>query len=655
MLPLFAALACHSDEPTKPDPTAEDTAAGSADTALATDTGSVTTPPPPSCVREQPIGSGAISAGWRSPSGTLYVAGDLPASRVREPDGTWREDPFDPGIAYAEQVTGGDDDTVYAFTRTQVLQRAADGTWADLAAPVGLDDAVALHAFGPDDLLVLKVVDYPCADCGPIEDPSLLTWDGATWTEQVLPTVYAYINGFAVLPDRTAVLLAGDQLRTTAGAQVPLTDLVPVGVDAAPDGTLVAYGYGGVAIGSLAGLVTTNPGADTVQWDDVYAASSTDIWASGTWWVGGVEPHATVAHWDGVAWTEVAADLPGPVRLAGGDGEVFVLGSWDHERVLVGDASGLTFDRETWGPAYLKDIVVDDVTGLGWGTTYFRGVLDVFEDGGWRGEPLPTALTEEPNQIAASDGRVGLAAFETLAVYEGGAVTSTETPQRIWSALAGADGVLFAAGRPFAGDDTVTGSAAVMREAGAGWEDLDLTGLPPEGAPISAWADGPDDLWLGLDLAGGAGALAHWDGAAWTVPLTTPVAPASLRRQVDGQLTYTQFQGAGEGTQTLWTFDGTTAAPISDTPLDVREAHLLADGTWFATAVGFQQTADHDLVTRLMRRDPGGSWVEAFQTHYVMPLAGTPDLALSRTEEVAWTWDCTPTGAARRGTAPAAP
>jgi hypothetical protein len=593
-------------------------------------------PVPGSCWVTQDVSSGALVSAWRAPDGTLYAVGASLSARMRAPDGSWALDPMDPDLEDAERVHGAGD-TVWALTRFLALERQPDGTWLDRQVPVEVNEPQGLHVFGPDDVLVLKVEDIGCDDCYTQDTPVLLWWDGTSWTEQREPMVDGPVYGMAVLPDRTVLLATGDLGLSIAGGGTVSTppEFHVRAVFSAPDDTLVALAADEIAMGDLAGgLVSADPGVEVDEWTHAWASSASDVWVSGTRWEQGDVSRAVIVHWDGSAWTLMVEDQDGPLWLTGGDGEVFAVGTYDRELVWVGDEDGLAVEREIWGPGGIRDIVVDDVTGQAWSYGY-TPALGVFEDGLWSGLPLPDP-TMRPGGMAVSDGRVVMRDDEGLYVLEGGVQTAT-TPESItWRDLAGADGVLFAAGVNYVYGSSALPGVAVMREAGEGWELIDTSALPEGSEPAGMWADGPDDLWLGLHLDE-LGGLAHWDGSTWTLALEgLKDGPSELRRLSDGQLYFTQFIEAGEGTDGLWVYDGQSAYSLPDMPLDVREAHLLPDGTWFVSA--FARTGDDSLYAHLLQREPGGDWVEVFTNDYGIALAGTDDTVWSEQVELSWTY-----------------
>lgn len=596
------------------------------------------------CSSEQIMDAGGLAAGWRSPAGTLFAIGPA-APRLRAADGTWSLDPEQLPMYGAFAVHGSGDDEVWAITRDGAFRRGADGIWVDMAALVELDDLEGVHVFGPDDVMLLKVEELNCADCYSADTPVLLWWDGAVWTEERHAMIDGPIFDMAVLPDRTVVLAADGGLLALGAPSswIPTPpELYIRQVTAAADGTLVALDENElVAIGdATSGLVLHDPGLPGRGWLDAWASTPDDVWISGTHWDLG-EVRQEIVHWDGTAWSSVLADYDSEVlSLAGGDGQLFALGDVGHELVLVGDAGGLSVDREIWGPPPLRHVAVDDLTGQPWGVGY-GSVLGVYEGDAWRGEPLPDRMVA-PDAIVASGGRIGLIEHgDALYVYEGGELTTTPTPDTFYSALAGAEGVLFAVGRVGALDEEGgSDELVVVRDDGTGWTPLDLTGISVDAMPVAIWADGANDLWLAL-LVDGKGALAHWDGATWTLPVVDlPSAPGWLARLSDGKLYFTQFDGPGVGVNTLWVYDGVAAAPVPDAPLDVRAAHLLPDGTWFASVIALASTSDESLYGALMQRDPGGTWAEVLVNDYSIAIAGQGDTLWATYGVQSWTWSC---------------
>lgn len=586
------------------------------------------------CTFEQDVSAGNLSSAWRSPTGTLFAVGASPQARVRAADGAWTLDPPNAGLAWALQVHGSADDEVWALGDDAVFERQADGTWLDMGAGILAGEAQSIHVFGPDDVLVLSVEHQTCVDCTPDERPSLVTWDGVAWSAQSLPSVDAQVSGSAVLPDRTAVLAVGGGLLHVGVAPIPTPpELYLRSVVAADDGTLVAVGDG-VAIGDASGLTANTPPSYVTEWTHAWAASATDVWVAGAWWQLGT-PWAVVAHWDGVGWTEITdGDPAGLVTLAGGGGEVFAVGGYDHEVVLRGDGSGLAIDRETFAVGEVRAFARDDGTGEVWAAG-FGPVLGRFVDGAWTGVPLPDR-DARADVVAASDGRVLMSSAERLYVFDDGALATTEVEGWYRAPVAAAGGALFAASLPLGGD--APGVTQVWRDAGAGWEVLDTTGLPSGALPVSAWADGPDALWLGIDTANG-GALAQWDGASWTLPVRgLSDAPGWVGRGADGVLYYTQFRGDAVGQQTLWTWDGATAAPVPYLVPDIQSVQVMADGTLVASAVARSATGDRETYSRVSARAPGEAWAELFSSDYVVPMVGSDDTVWSSSQASIWWW-----------------
>jgi hypothetical protein len=244
----------------------------------------------------------------------------------------------------------------------------------------------------------------------------------------------------------------------------------------------------------------------------------------------------------------------------------------------------------------------------------YSSVLGVFEDGAWRGEPLPDR-TVVADHVVPSAGRVGLVYNEALYVYEDGAVTTTDRPGVTYFGTAHADGALFAVGHDG------TSAPVIEHETGSGWVPLPTLGLPAGADPRRAWADSPTDLWLAFDddVAGGGG-IAHWDGTAWAVVTTLGVDPGWMARLDDGLLYFTQYDDVGVGDETLWTWDGAVALPVPDLVPDVRAAHLFADGTRLLSAIAEDETGD--LYGHIAVQDPGGPWIDLVTGDGLFDLVG---------------------------------
>lgn len=269
----------------------------------------------------------------------------------------------------------------------------------------------------------------------------------------------------------------------------------------------------------------------TGMWS-VAAASSNDVWASGSW--------ATWARWDGVAWTSgrlpnnlaknrlyAVAVTPSYVLLGGDDG-IFrkprdggtwaldhaidtsesVYGLWaddDDEQfatgylhwVLRGDGSHWADElRETTTAAGDPVSPLEDIDGKP-GHLYATGAYENsgagvvwrrLDAGLWQQEPIPT-----------NDG------LESIAVVS--------------------DSSVWAVGN---------GGVVIERQADAGWRQHDF----PATVDLEAvWASSPTDVWVG----GWSGALWHWDGKSWSA-----VSPPGLTADFD------IFDISGAGTTDLF-------------------------------------------------------------------------------------------------------
>lgn len=606
-------------------------------------------PPPPSglpsgsppiatpCAVEQEFAAGSLGAAWRSPTGTLFAAGGSRQARVRTADGTWGLDAAVPEFDRVDGMDGSTDGDVWAFSHFAVFHRDATGAWT-AGGPPGVTTGIeGLAVRGPNDVRMLQSTDE-VGEYTIVSTPVLWTWDGVRWTDLVGPVMTGTADSLAVLADGTAVIGDGSALHRFDGAN--LTAIPSPEADrvfAAEDGvTLVAIGSG-VAIGDVAnGLVSNDPPLPANSAiDTAWATGPDDVWISAVEFDLGHVVRGIVSHWDGAAWTEVVSDASDSLlAITGGDGEVFAVGGLEHELVLRGDAAGMAVDREDWGTASIEEIAVDRETGLAYAIGY-EPTLSTW-DGSWTGAPFDDR-TVRADRIAASAGRVLLVENgAALHVWDGAVWTATETPDVFHWPVAGAEGALFAIGAAYGGEGA-PGALSVLREAGSGWEVLDMTGFPVDGEALGAFADGASALWVGASDNQG-GALYFWDGTAWSAVVTgLPATPEWISRMDDGVLYFAMPAGAGEGSDPLWQWDGATAAPVPDIPPDVRSAHRLSDGTWYVSLIAVESD---ELVSAVRRKVPGETWTDVLSGDYVIPLAGFGDTVWAANDDTTWTRTC---------------
>ena len=203
-----------------------------------------------------------------------------------------------------------------------------DGTWSHYETLPGSVDLFGLNMRSGTDGWI--VGDSP----GAAFPPTILRWNGATWTA-VTPigvalgeTLYSVdtlsateswaVGSGTVLPSATMLKWDGS-LWTSVPSGTPLgTDLYSIDMVSSTDGW--AVGCADPPVCSIPMIVRWNglawsaatPPVGSQGLTDIFMLSATNGWAVGYAPIGGGQ--TTIIHWDGVQWTTV----PGPVTNAGG-------------------------------------------------------------------------------------------------------------------------------------------------------------------------------------------------------------------------------------------------------------------------------------------------------------------------------------------------
>ena len=279
--------------------------------------------------------------------------------------------------------------------------------------------------------------------------------------------------------------------------------------------------------------------------------SSSDIWAVGIHRGPGPD-ESSIEHWDGVAWTKIAADPAGghPDRLngvavtgasdawsvgysAGVDGfeERALIEHWNGKGWTVADPgpyAGTVWNEldgvvaltrnDAWAVGYAKNwtaparVLIEHWNGSEW-----KLVSAPSPGTGWN--QLAAVSASGPNDIWAvgwqqSDGPM----TPLIEHWDGRQWSEVPAPAgtgggQLQAVLAVSPTLAFAVGSPGPG-----GSQRVLRWDGQRWSILPA---PPRTQQVELWgisAASPTDVWLVGDRSfGNYGiVLEHWDGVAWT-------------------------------------------------------------------------------------------------------------------------------------------
>ena len=251
-------------------------------------------------------------------------------------------------------------------------------------------------------------------------------------------------------------------------------------------------------------------------------------------------------------------------------------------------------------------------------------------------EDHPFGGLERGGLPALSDGKGVLAGHSTLYYTDGVTITADDIgDEDALSAVAASSGTVFAFGERWDWS-TVVGHFGRSND-GSGWTSLPMNGIPAGARLTSAWADAPDDVWIGYGTTSGGG-LVHHDGTSATVvDSSLPSAPTSMRRGVDGTLwlSLADMLGGGNG---MWVWDGTAMSRVPDLPDDTRSAYQVSDGTTFVTT--FDQETD---LSQILRSGPSG-WEVSSEGLDITRLVGHGDTVVAGRHAgvISWSAICTP-------------
>ncbi|BDG03397.1 WD40/YVTN/BNR-like repeat-containing protein [Anaeromyxobacter oryzae] len=371
----------------------------------------------------------------------------------------------------------------------RVLHRGAAGTWT-VQRPGGADTTLlAVWTSGPGDVWIVA---------GSIAPPTLLHWDGSTWSSRALPD-----DGYAVWgTGRNDVWVVG------------------------PDGI-----WGGLAY-HYDGTTWTTKGASGVG-RSLSGTGPTDIWA--------VDGSRFLRHWDGTQWTEVK--LPVDAQGVGAVAAAARDAVW-----AVGLNGGIWYyDGAAWAPVSSSQRGTTEsfsaISGAG-GEVWAVGASLVARYNGVRWSLDRTARARDVWAVAAND--VWLAAAGTPSRLLRWSGTSIETAldaaaqpalnigelKVVW---AGADGEVWAFAE----------SGKALHRTASGWGVVDVPAQVPA-------------LWSVADLTGSSGDLylagnvtLHWDGVSWAELPGDPGNSYGAFRGAD--LWVTAYSGVHQVSGATWT------------------------------------------------------------------------------------------------------
>jgi len=551
------------------------------------------------------VGGEAVT--WLAPSGELVLVSPY-ASGIRDPSGTWRQDPFGPpfGSSYSDfpgafLLDGTSLDDVWAISDWGVFFRTPTG-WEQLPQPdfgFGLLELRWMIVREPGRPLVVgRDLYYGGSEL-------VVEWNGSQWEDRpdlVVP------NGLVVdfLPDGRAIGWAdGAVLIQDATSWRTLIDAEPVSVSVAPDGTiaiLVEPEDGGFDARLYVG---DDQRVEPVEvaggpWATVLAGSADDVW---------------LGSWDGDTLARVGGPrrtLDGAAmgRLVGDEQGVWAFGTDPRRSLLVrGTRSGITVERDHLGLDALAAAAVDDVTGRVYAAS--RNGLAELRDGEWIAVPTfdGTQSGSHPVDLAVTDGRAAVA-HHLLWVIESDGVTSSYLPDGRIVTVEASEGVLFAGGRTESGP-------LLLEHAGDGWHVVEapetVDPSTPAGQERSEFTPWIADLWV--------------DDAEHLVAMVRDRydAPARVWERSDGIWTAAGIEAdhvvrtrRGELVSVLdGRLDAGPALPSDDEVLQIAP---LRDGSVLATTLGDTQPGWPPVESfGLHQRDGDGVWSTLIQSN-TLPL-----------------------------------
>jgi photosystem II stability/assembly factor-like uncharacterized protein/Tfp pilus assembly protein PilV len=264
----------------------------------------------------------------------------------------------------------------------------------------------------------------------------------------------------------------------------------------------------------------------TLDYYDLYMIDPTDGWAAGCAPAPGPYTTGTIAHWDGIGWSNWGS-VPYCLDGIGGSGTNDV---WAVD--FNGDAI-LHWDGVTWTPynvaaltgtQYIYDVKClnsSDCRASGTG-----GLMLRWNGTAWSAETSNTTENIEwIGYVAANDIWASAAGGEILH-YNGTAWSVfVDTGTTAWHGvfmLSATDGFVV-------GGDSAGNNAQMRRWDGTAWNAVTLPGTPATYEVQNVYCISASYCWaVGGYSSANEGIILHWDGAAWTIELqNTP--PVTMR------------------------------------------------------------------------------------------------------------------------------
>lgn len=384
--------------------------------------------------RNQPAGRGPLALRW---DGSAWSETDLPATGHL---GTFPEAAGVDAAPNGDVWVVGNVTTTYPTYNLPLVLRWRDGSW-DYVETVTLRPqntypfgprggfAYEVDAITPDDVWAVGLA-AGFGDAAATSLPMAIHWDGSTWTDVDVPRV---ANRHHELSDLVAIstddVWAVGNYRNEPGpfhaityhwdgntwthihspiedvADSDLEDIVATGpndvwaIGAGPNGVLVQHWDG-----SQWNLVQPPPNTG----GSLAAVGPNDLWASG--WTG-------FWHWNGAAWTEVPASVPGAsymIRSGGmeiiGGCDIWCVGFW----TLADGITSFTLAERLQNPT----VAVDPPPAA--------DAFLTFRNPYWPGDPIHIAIpSEETARLTVHDlrGRI----VRSLLLEPAGGVPRTKT------------------------------------------------------------------------------------------------------------------------------------------------------------------------------------------------------------------------------------